>query len=264
MPVYNRAELVSCAIDSVLAQNVALELIVVNDGSTDNTSAVLQSYQSQIMVINQENRGVSAARNTGIKASKGRYLAFLDSDDYWLEHKLEKQLAVLQESDTQVCHTEEIWIRNGVRVNQCRHHRKYGGFVYQKMLPLCGMSPSSIVINRLVFVTCGLFDEELPACEDYDLWLRITCRYEVSFISEPLIVKTGGHADQLSRQFIGMDKFRIQALVKALTTLPLTIEQRVATKDMLLKKCDIYANGCLKHGHTAEAKRILSIKKQYA
>jgi glycosyltransferase involved in cell wall biosynthesis len=225
---------------------------------------VLSSYGESIIVLTQENRGVSAARNRGIEIAGGHYIAFLDSDDYWLPDKLSRQISVLAEQPgVPVCHTEEIWIRNGVRVNQCKHHRKYGGWVYEKMLPLCGMSPSAIMMEKNIFKVCGLFDENLPACEDYDMWLRITCRYPVAFISEPLIVKTGGHDDQLSRKFIGMDSFRITALVKALTELPLTNSQREATVAMLEKKCRIYAGGCKKYGKLLEAEHILGLKKKY-
>ncbi len=100
-----------------------------------------------------------------------------------------------------VCHTDEIWIRNGRRVNARKKHGKKGGWIFQHCLPLCAMSPSSIMIHRDVFTALGGFDERLPACEDYDLWLRITARYPVLFTRQPLIEKYGGHDDQLSRKY---------------------------------------------------------------
>ena len=99
-------------------------------------------------------------------------------------------------------------------MNQCRKHMKYSGDIFCRSLPLCIISPSSIMLSKKVFENVGLFDESLSACEDYDLWLRITARMPVHFIPEPLIIKRGGHADQLSSRFWGMDRFRIIALTK--------------------------------------------------
>jgi len=162
---------------------------------------------------------------------------------------LEKQFAAMQNSNHKVCHTEEIWIRNGVRVNQMNKHQKSGGWIFEKCLPLCAMSPSSIVIHRSVFEQVGSFDEELPACEDYDLWLRITAQYPVDFVAEPCIKKYGGHADQLSCQHWGMDRFRIKALDKVLG-LPLNQVQYTAALSMRNAKLTILLKGAIKHGNS--------------
>ena len=119
--------------------------------------------------------------------------------------------------EARLCHTEEIWIRNGVRVNQMKKHAKSGGWLFQRSLALCCISPSSVLIHRSLFEDYGDFDESLPACEDYDLWLRITARESVAYVEVPQIYKYGGHEDQLSRAFWGMDRFRIQALEACLT-----------------------------------------------
>ncbi len=251
IPVYNRRELVCRAIRSVLAQTYGdCEILVVDDASEDQTVAqVRREFGGAVQLLQQEqNRGVSAARNRAIKAARGEWLAFLDSDDEWLPDKLEKQLAALRKSGLKVCHTEEIWVRNGVRVNPHKHHRKYGGDIFLRALPLCSMSPSSIVIHRDVFARVGLFDETLPACEDYDLFLRLTCRYEVLFLEEHLIVKYGGHADQLSRAHYAMDRFRIKALDKVLREVAdLRRDYRQAAIAMLIKKARIVYNGAIKH-----------------
>ena len=198
IPTFNRAAPLMRALNSVAEQTCApLEVIAIDDGSTDNTAERIEQHFPHVRYFKQTNQGVSAARNTGIELAKGDWIALLDSDDEWLPGKLETQLAQLsQQREVLICHTEEIWIRNGVRVNQMKKHAKAGGWIFQHCLPMCAMSPSSIVIHRRVFDDVGVFDETLPACEDYDLWLRTTCRYPVLFIDKPLIRKYGGHDDQ--------------------------------------------------------------------
>ena len=213
IPVYNRCRLIDRAIKSVLGQTIPPdEIIVIDDGSTDGTDEVIKNSYPDVILLKQENRGVSCARNNGIKNAKGTWVALLDSDDEWLPVKLEKQLLALQEnSSNKICHTDEIWIRNGVHVNPMKKHRKYGGNIYKYCLPLCVISPSSIIIHKEIFKDIGLFDENIPVCEDYDLWLRICSRYPVLYLQDKLIKKYGGHDDQLSRQYWGMDRFRIRA-----------------------------------------------------
>ncbi|MCP4693516.1 MAG: glycosyltransferase family 2 protein, partial [Desulfobacterales bacterium] len=210
LPTYNRAWILREAVDSVLAQDYSdFELIVVNDGSTDDTRELLDEYGDRIIVLEQENRGVSAARNLGVSSASGRLITFLDSDDYWLPKKLSTQAAFFDaRPDALICQTEEIWIRNGRRVNPKRKHKKKSGMIFEPSLALCLVSPSAVMIRRELFEEVGLFDEALPACEDYDLWLRIAWKYPVHLIDEPLIVKRGGHADQLSGA-PSLDKHRI-------------------------------------------------------
>ena len=253
IPVYNRRELVGRAIRSVLLQEGGdYEVIVVDDASGDGTSDWVRATfadRVQLLVL-EKNAGVSAARNHGIEAARGEWIALLDSDDEWLPGKLARQATCLAESGLLVCHTDEIWIRDGVRVNPHKHHRKYGGDIFFKALPLCVMSPSSIVIHRDVFAAVGLFDENLPACEDYELWLRIGSRYEVAYLEDKLIRKYGGHADQLSQAHLAMDRFRIYALDKLLRDMPeLVVERRAAACEMLLRKARIVHKGAIKHGN---------------
>lgn len=254
IPTYNRGWTLTDAIDSVIAQTFQdFELIVVDDGSEDNTAELLADYGCAIQAIRQANAGVSAARNAGIRAAGGEFIAFLDSDDRWLPDKLQVQTAYFNTHPAAViCQTEEIWIRNGKRVNPKKVHKKPSGQIFRPSLALCLVSPSAVMLRREVFDEIGGFDETLPACEDYDLWLRISARYPVYLVDTPLIIKTGGHADQLS-QMVGLDRYRIQAIVKLLGDGKLTPLRRAAAIEMLVKKAAIYASGCRKRGKTEEA-----------
>ena len=263
IPAFNRAHTLPKALDSVLSQTLKpREIIVVDDGSTDETNAVLANYPG-LCIISQDNRGVSAARNVGIEKAGGEWLAFLDSDDEWLKEKLEKQWDAICIDDKLICHTEEIWIRNGQRVNPMKKHKKFGGIIYERCLPLCVISPSSVMIHRSVFEDVGVFDESLEVCEDYDLWLRICAKYSVLFIDEPLIVKYGGHEDQLSRKYWGMDRFRVKALEKMMSFGALNDEDEKATVNMILQKCGIIINGMKKRGNNDEAEKWQSKIEKY-
>jgi glycosyltransferase involved in cell wall biosynthesis len=253
IPSYNRADLLPRALNSVYAQSLpANEVIVIDDGSTDKTQQIIHQFFPQVAYIYQSNQGVSVARNTGIKCAKGDWLAFLDSDDEWLPNKLLQQINALKSTDIKVCHTEEIWIRHGIRVNPKQKHKKIGGWIFKQCLPLCAMSPSSMLIHRDVFKHIGLFNPAFLACEDYDLWLRITTYYPVLLIEQPQIKKYGGHADQLSQKYWGLDRFRIQALEQRINSSQLNLENKIAAINMLLKKAKIVQQGALKRGKNQE------------
>jgi len=255
IPTYNRAALVQEAVASVLAQTCRdFELLVVDDGSTDGTREALAPLAGQINLRRHASRrGVSAARNTGIAAARGVWLALLDSDDLWLPEKLARQLAFLAaHPELELCQTEETWVRRGVRVNPPLTHRKAGGRIFFQSLKRCLVSPSAVILHRRLLKKHGAFDENLPAAEDYDLWLRLSWRYPVGLLPEPLTIKRGGHADQLSRQW-GLDRHRIRALVKLLAEPELPEPYARAARQMLAAKCAIYAQGCAKRGKLAEA-----------
>ncbi len=265
IPTYNRASFLKEAIDSVLSQIYRdFELIVVDDGSTDDTPKLLLSYGKKIKVITKANKGPSAARNRGIKAAKGKWIAFLDSDDVWKPDKLEKQVQFIKENpDIKICQTEEIWIRNGKRVNPRKKHEMHSGWIYEQCLPLCIVSPSSVMIHRDVFEKVGLFDETMLACEDYDLWLRIAPHYPICLVREKLIVKQGGHADQQSHVISSLDLLRIKAMVKSLESGGLNESQYEAALLELNKKCRVYGNGCIKRGKKEEGEKYLSLPEKY-
>ena len=255
IPTYNRGWILREAVDSVLAQDFSdFELIVVDDGSTDDTREILDSYGQDLFVFQQPNKGVSAARNRGLAESRAQLVAFLDSDDLWLPQKLTRQVEFFTINPAAlICQTEETWVRDGVRVNPKKRHHKFSGMIFKPSLALCLVSPSAVMIRKSLFDTVGLFDESLPACEDYDLWLRVSCRYPVFLIDEPLIIKRGGHEDQLSKA-AGLDKYRIRSLKKLIEGGPLTESQKHAAIKTLQEKSTIYAGGCRKRGREDEAK----------
>ncbi|MGA9753776.1 MAG: glycosyltransferase family A protein [Desulfobaccales bacterium] len=254
IPTYNRAALVGQALASVQAQSFRdFEVLVVDDGSTDATPEVLAGWREVRVLRHPRRRGVSAARNTGVACARGEWLAFLDSDDLWRPAKLARQMAYLADRpDLRLCQTDETWVRRGVRVNQPLTHRKVAGWIFGPSLERCMVSPSAVVLHRRVFEDHGGFDTTLAAGEDYDLWLRLTWRYEVGLVDEPLVIKRGGHPDQLSGQW-GIDRFRIRALVKLLAEPDLPEPCAGAARRTLAAKCAIYAQGCEKRGRPQEA-----------
>jgi glycosyltransferase involved in cell wall biosynthesis len=254
------------AIDSVLAQDFEdMELIVVDDGSTDGTPKEISQYGGRVKFIQHfENKGVSAARNRGILHARGKYIAFLDSDDLWVKGKLKIQVAFLDDNPHYpICYTDEIWIRKGKRVNPMLKHAKYSGWIFEKCLPLCIISPSSAMMRRTLFSKVGLFDEALPVCEDYDLWLRISARFPIFFINRKLIIKRGGHPDQLSQRSWGNDRYRVIALEKLLSEPSIQSEEREMILKEMKKKSQILSKGFLKRGDELESRHYQEIMRRY-
>ena len=263
IPTYNRQDFVREAIASVIAQTYqGFELIVVDDGSEDDTRTVVQEFSDiapGIRYIFQSNQGVSAARNTGVALSTGPLIAFLDSDDVWQPGKLESQATFFAtHPEAQICQTEEMWLRHGVRVNPHKKHRKAGGDIFARSLDLCLVSPSAVMLRRSLFDHIGGFDPRLPACEDYDLWLRIAAILPVHLIETPLVIKRGGHPDQLSHHFWGLDRFRVTALQKLLDSGVLSVQQRRLTLAVFQKKCVILAQGARKRGKSGKEYEALA------
>lgn len=254
IPTFNRKETLKRAIQSVVMQSYTpYEIIVIDDGSDDGTKEWIKDNHANVKYIYQMNSGVSSARNKGIKFARGDWIALLDSDDEWLPSKLKDQANEIELNPAaKFLHTNEIWIRNGVRVNQMKKHKKYGGYIFEKCLDMCRISPSSVLIKKDIFDEIGMFDETLKVCEDYDLWLRFASKYQVHFLNQPLIKKYGGHSDQLSKVDDGIESYRIRSLKKIMNSGILNKKQKIITKDVLVKKMYIYAKGLKKRNKIRE------------
>jgi glycosyltransferase involved in cell wall biosynthesis len=257
LPTFNRAHTLERALDSVVAQTLAAqEIIVVDDGSHDGTKEKIEDWRKRspfagnFVYLKTGNRGVSSARNSGAQSAQGDWLAFLDSDDEWLPHKLEKQMPLVR--DYPLVHGEEIWIRNGVRVNAMAKYQKSGGRIFKRCVDICCISPSSVVVNKDLFQKLGGFRADFPVCEDYELWLRIAARYSVGFVAEPVLKKYGGHEDQLSRLYKAMDFYRCRALVPFLENPLISDEERAHVTDTLIEKCEILIQGYMKRDNLAD------------
>ena len=133
-----------------------------------------------------------------------------------------------------------------------KKHKKYGGYIFEKCLDMCRISPSSVLIKKDIFDEIGMFDETLKVCEDYDLWLRFASKYPVHFLDQPLIKKYGGHSDQLSKVDDGIESYRIRSLKKIMNSGILNKKQKTITKDVLVKKMYIYAKGLEKRNKIRE------------
>lgn len=270
IPTFNRARFLKRAVDSVLAQTYKdLELIVVNDGSCDDTFEMLAHIaDSRLKIIHLEsNVGVSKARNIGFSHSKGEWIALLDSDDEWLSHRLEIQMNYIDSMPAfyPLIHGEEIWIRNGKRINQKKIHQKSGGDLFERSLELCLISPSASLIHRKCWEEFNGFDEDFVVCEDYDLWLRLTSKYEVGFINEPIIIKYGGHDDQLSIRYKAMDYWRVKSIDQLLRSkTSLTDVKKKKAIEVILKKSQILRNGYLKHENLEHLEFVEEILRRYS
>ena len=252
IPTYNRCDLLKRAINSVIKQTIKpKEIIIVDNGSIDQTYQMVSSLFPEINYFIEKKRGVSAARNKGILESKSKWIAFLDSDDAWKPTKLEKQMeySVFNQDKYRIIHTDETWYRNKKFLNQLKKHKKSGGNIFKNSLQLCCISPSSVVLKKQIFEEYGLFDENLEVCEDYDMWIRITSKEEVGFLDSPLVSKYGGHSDQLSKKFWGMDRFRIKSLEKNLKNEYFSKSQKINVLDTLIEKLTIVSGGALKRGN---------------
>jgi glycosyltransferase involved in cell wall biosynthesis len=267
IPTHNRAGFLAQAIDSVLAQTYAnFELIVVDDGSSDETKPLLASYGKALTALRQENRGPAAARNAGIRAARYPLLAFLDSDDQFTRHKLALQVAAMEaQPEMLISHTQETWFRNGLHLNQKKHHAKAGGDIFVRSLALCLVGMSTVMVRQELFERVGLFDESFPCCEDYEFWLRASVAHPFFLLDTPLTAKHGGRPDQVSARFqTGMDCLRIRALEKLLSSSPLSSIQSRLAREELVRKARLYGNGCLKHGRREEGQRCLALAARYS
>ena len=192
IPTYNRAAQLPAAIESVLGQSYRpVEVIVVDDGSTDGTEALIRDRYPSVRFLRQPNRGPAAARNAGIKSSSGCYIAFLDSDDRWLQQKLERQIGLLRDRPEAglVFSSVRFVDRYGTPVEERRYDASFRGRVAERLLSWSGIVLSSVVVRRSCLDRVGLFEEDLIIGEDWDLYFRLAMDSPVDFIEEPLVLR---------------------------------------------------------------------------
>lgn len=266
IPTFNRSGFLSQAIKSVLAQTETdFELILIDDGSTDNTADLIKDINdTRLIYIHQPHQGVSGARNLGISLAKAEFIAFLDSDDCFKPEKLKIAREYIDRfPEINIFHTEEIWYRDQKLLNQKKIHQKPDGYIFDNALKLCCIGLSTTVVKKDLFKAIGYFDENMPACEDYDLWLRASVLYPVKLIPQVLTIKQGGHHDQLSQKYPAMDTLRIYAIDKLLKHALLTDNQRNSAIVALKQKCLIYIAGAKKRNKFKEVEQYTSLMNFY-
>ncbi|MDH3327775.1 MAG: glycosyltransferase family 2 protein [Desulfobulbaceae bacterium] len=269
IPTYNRAVFLEKAILSVVRQTLSCdELIIVDDGSVDTTrqkvAKIANQFSFSLDYCYQKNKGAAAARNKGIGKASSDFICFLDSDDCFEPNKLYLQYNAMLESGNLISHTYETWYRQGKLLNQKKKHRPREGFIFADCLNMCVVGMSTVMIKRELFDKYGLFDEQLPCCEDYDYWLRISVEENFQLIPRPLTLKDGGREDQLSVRYRqGMDRYRIRSIINLLEQNRLTKYQHRLAVTELHRKCMIYGKGCLKHGREGEGQFYLQLPSRY-
>jgi glycosyltransferase involved in cell wall biosynthesis len=271
IPVYNRRELVVDALVSVLNQNLPsgwdLELLVVDDGSTDGTGTMLESLRAahpRLRIISRARGGTpGGARNAGVERSRGELLAFLDSDDRWLPGKVDEQVPLHERDGYELTHTRERWLRNGREVSQAgkrlAHHRRSGDLL-EDALVKCIIGPSTVMMSRRLWEETGGFRSDLEVAEDYEYWLRLVTITEVGYLEKPLTEKRAGHGDQLSEKYGQIEVFRLAGLRDLVESRWFAHHrdqeaQLLACRE-LARKAGIYAAGARKRGRNAVADRF--------
>ncbi len=264
IPSFQRRSLLERAINSVLSQTYKnYELIIVDDGSTDGTFEWLSqsAFPCSFKVLYQKNAGVSTARNLGLQISNKKWVAFLDSDDEWLPTKLEEQIMFSKDHpQIKVIHTEELWFRNNTPVPVHKKYLKNSGDLFLRATQRCVIGPSTVLINTQFLKSLNGFDESYPACEDYELWLRVCILENVGLVNKPLIKKHAGAIDQLSN-LRDLDYWRVQALHKLIQNKSLKNQRCTQAKSEIVIKLKILSLGYEKY-HNPErllwAKNLLN------
>ena len=262
LPTYNRCASCIEAVDSIVAQTWRhFELIIVDDGSTDDTRARLDDRCAAIRdipirIIALDHAGMPGrTRNRGVAAAHGELIAFLDDDDLWLPKKLEQQLELHRGPNAAaLSHTREIWRRGLRTISQRRQHHRRAGDIFADALRRCIIGPSTVMLNRGLFLQQGGFREDLPIAEDYELWLRITAHHQVAYLDQALTIKRGGRPDQLStiapQSSKTIEYWRMQALKPLVDAADFaSADQLAAASAELTRKRHIYAAGRRKRCH---------------
>ncbi len=232
IPTYNAARYVEAAVASVLGQTFKdVEVLVVDDGSTDETEAVLSRYRSAVRYLRQENGGVSAARNRGIQESTGRYVAFLDADDTWFPEKLDRQVAALGSSGRhRACYSAHVICTEALEpLSVQRGVRKSSSLEGLLLIGNVVGTPSSVLCDRSLFSIVGGFDPRLSQCADWDMWVRLATVSEFLYLDEPLVMYRQ-HGSNMSRAPKLLERDSVRVLEKAFDLPSLPPSVRVARR----------------------------------
>jgi glycosyltransferase involved in cell wall biosynthesis len=241
IPVYNTAGMIADCLSSVLAQSYKdFEIIVVNDGSPDTEAleCALTPFESHIYYLKQANRGPSGARNAGILQAKGKYIAFLDSDDAWFPDHLAEQMAMfLNNPSIGLVYADSLLVRDDVRVGHAFGlEPQHPPVTIEKLLTEeCTVGTSSTVALRQALIDGGLFDERFRCCEDFDLWLRMAFRGVQMGYHPGLHVRHNLSAESLSGNCYTMKRARIEVYQKTASTLLVSTAQRDLIRNLVKK-----------------------------
>lgn len=293
IPTYNRYGLLREAVGSVLCQTLRdFELIIVDDGSTDQTSSIATDgldADAAAVLTSAAMTGLSitetssverpptfqfietthigmpgAVRNLGVAAARGRYVAFLDSDDLWMPRKLQKQTELMAgPPGSEISHTREAWLRSGKVISQATQRHRREGRIFADSLAKCIIGPSTVMMDRELYESTGGFEGDIEIGEDYEYWLRITPRHEVAYLDVPLTVKRAGYADQLTVKYGHIEFFRISALRRLVDGGYFEGEDLKLARAELSRKCHIYATGSAKRGKDGEAREYEALSLEY-
>lgn len=266
LPVYNRRDMVMDAVHSVLDQElppgIELELIVVDDGSSDGTRELVAAHaagESRMRLLALPHCGMpGAVRNRGVEAARAELIALLDSDDRWLPLKLQQQLPLHTApaaAPVRISHTRERWMRAGREVSQRRLRHRRRGDLFPDALRKCIIGPSTVMMERNLYLERGGFREDLEIAEDYEFWLRITLDQPVAYLDSPLTEKRAGDWDQLSSRYPQIEGFRIAALRPLVQAGRLQPREHEARAE-LARKLRIHAAGARRRGRVEEARGL--------
>jgi glycosyltransferase involved in cell wall biosynthesis len=223
IPTYNAGHFIARCVESVLAQTYRpLEIIVVNDGSTDHTVAALAPYRSRIRYFYQENQGQSTARNRAIAESQGELIAFVDADDMWLPEKIARQVKALARSPrASLIHTDLFFLDNatGHKVHRADKKAEYVGNCAGRMFMQNKVTISSVLVRKECLARAGMFDGTFRYVDDYEMWLRIAAFFDFGYVDEPLVIYRI-HEDNISRSVLAMRREELAALQKILRRIP--------------------------------------------
>jgi glycosyltransferase involved in cell wall biosynthesis len=217
IPSYNAARYVGAAIESVLAQTAAdLEVVVVDDGSSDDTERIVRGYGPKVRYLRQQNAGVAAARNHGLAESRGRLVGFLDADDTWLPRKLERQTAALAaRPELRACYSAFTAVDHDLRPLGVRRSPRVASMLEDLLLRgnVVG-SICTVLCEKALFDAAGGFDRALSQCADWDMWIRLSLLTDFLYLDEPLVTYRQ-HATNMSRDIRLYEKDSMLLLDKA-------------------------------------------------